>query len=589
MFFASLLACASLCGAQPPGLQQAVNAAVDSAAAKFKTAFSVGIVHDDWEVSTQAGVVNIDTGEVITKDTMIPGGSVTKSWTGVRTMQLVEAGKIDLDTPAYTYIDPWLKAQGKPTLEEMFTAPGSDITVVTVKELLGMESGLADYTSLQEWTIAHPTEDYLPLDFISNMRKSFLFTPGGGGAAYSSNGFVLLGMMLTAVTGKADWTGLDQLAAAGPQNQAKYNTTIFMHTGTCASHPNVPHQYYLKGPPPSSEDGSATGAKAVPPHPRRQIPSIAQLAAEAEEAMSMARTRAGHDVQAHAQERAAASGALRLRGGEEPKACSAQSGWQKDVEFEAATVIGYSKVSDASACCDKANSPPYLYYPTIGWSFHALLGDACVLYYNADMTRTKPSRGAETAIVVSPKPTRDWFGDFYNDSCLNGWTMGNIASSAIGVARFFHALGAGELVSKEHLAMMQPNHVFTTGFAKCSTPSQPSNCLQYGLGLLSFPGRYKVDGTCTVDGCSCGGGGGCEWLVHSIGHPGQDWGSGFTLAGYFPQLGNLSIALATPTAIGLNTNLTLGDNFGFNQVLPCQIMAAITAAIGAPYPTLVCG
>lgn len=30
------------------------------------------------------------------------------------------------------------------------------------------------------------------------MPKSFLFTPGGGGAAYSSNGFVLLGMMLSA-------------------------------------------------------------------------------------------------------------------------------------------------------------------------------------------------------------------------------------------------------------------------------------------------------------------------------------------------------------------------------------------------------
>lgn len=279
--------------------------------------------------------------------------------------------------------------------------------------------------------------------------------------------------------------------------------------------------------------------------------------------------------------------------GGEPQACAAQSGWQKNVDFEGATVIGYSKVADASACCDKTNSPPYLYYPTIGWSFHKLLGNACVVYYKADMAKTKPSPGTEAAVVVSPKPARDWFGDFYNDSCLNGWTMGNIASSAVGVARFFHALGAGELVSNEHLAMMQPNHVFTTGFAKCPTPSQPDNCLQYGLGLLSFPGVYKVDGACTVNGCKCGGGGGggsggCEWSVHSIGHPGQDWGSGFSLAGYFPQLGNLSIALATPTAIGLNTNITLSENFAFTQLLPCQILAAITQVMGAPYPKLAC-
>ena len=47
----------------PPGLLQAINTAVDNAAAHYKTAFSVGVVHDDWEITTQAGTINIDTGE----------------------------------------------------------------------------------------------------------------------------------------------------------------------------------------------------------------------------------------------------------------------------------------------------------------------------------------------------------------------------------------------------------------------------------------------------------------------------------------------------------------------------------------------
>ena len=59
------------------------------------------------------------------------------------------------------------------------------------------------------WTLAHPNEDYLPMDFINALNKSWLFPPGQG-SAYSSDGYVLLGMAIAAADGNATWQEMDQ-------------------------------------------------------------------------------------------------------------------------------------------------------------------------------------------------------------------------------------------------------------------------------------------------------------------------------------------------------------------------------------------
>ena len=42
-------------------------------------------------------------------DALVPSGSVTKPWTAVAILQMVQAGKIQLTTPAYTVVDPALQ------------------------------------------------------------------------------------------------------------------------------------------------------------------------------------------------------------------------------------------------------------------------------------------------------------------------------------------------------------------------------------------------------------------------------------------------------------------------------------------------
>ena len=44
--------------------------------------------------------------------------------------------------------------------------------------------------------------------------------------------------------------------------------------------------------------------------------------------------------------------------------------------------------------------------------------------------------------------------DLFDDSCLNGWTMGNIAATPRAVASFFHLLHGGQLLSADSLAQM---------------------------------------------------------------------------------------------------------------------------------------
>lgn len=161
-----------------------------------------------------------------------------------KALRQVELGKLDLDKPVYTYIDPWNAKQGRPTLKELWNGDET-INQVTGRQLLGMRGGVQDYDDrfLFNWTLYHPNNDYLPQMFIENVNKTFLFPPDQGGS-YSGNGYVLMGMVLSAVTGADTWDQLDQMQAAfGGPEAPQLNHTLFMKTGACTQYPKVVHQY----------------------------------------------------------------------------------------------------------------------------------------------------------------------------------------------------------------------------------------------------------------------------------------------------------------------------------------------------------
>jgi hypothetical protein len=193
--------------------------------------------------------------------------------------------------------------------------------------------------------------------------------------------------------------------------------------------------------------------------------------------------------------------------------------------------------------------------------------------------------------ILSPKPTEDWFIDLYETSCLNGWTMGNAATASIDMARFFSGFAAGELVSDAAVDLMKPDHVFSQGFAACAD-SNPAHCLVYGLGFMRFPRVFPIPypAQCN-DHPNCGclpGTQQCGVTLYGYGHPGQDWGSGMSAAEFYPDLSNVSVALAVTSVSGLNTSLTVAENGAFNDYTLCQITRAIANAVDPTFPKIIC-
>ncbi|MGB0243512.1 MAG: serine hydrolase, partial [Candidatus Nanopelagicales bacterium] len=147
---------------------------------------------------------------------------MTKPYTTVAALRLSEQGQLDLDAPVHAILDPWLSKHGQPTLMELWKGHEAEISVVTSRMLLSMQSGMPDYNShqLQLWTLEHPADDFLPLQFLQNVSKEFLFPPGEGGA-YSGDGYVLMGLVLAAVLDANDWSDLDQLQLTFGQGAAE--------------------------------------------------------------------------------------------------------------------------------------------------------------------------------------------------------------------------------------------------------------------------------------------------------------------------------------------------------------------------------
>jgi CubicO group peptidase (beta-lactamase class C family) len=183
--------------------------------------------------------------------TLIPFGSVTKPWTGLRILQHMENGKLALDDPAYKYVDPVLRKLWDTNLTALW---GPDAAKVTIRHLLQMRSGFTDYndTILEGMTMVKPGDDVGPEMYI----RSASLSDGGSGrpgwvckpdecGSYSGANFVLLGMALVYLDGGWSWHEFDQRTVI-PQwlwDSNRYPHTSFLKFGRCLQYPGIAHQW----------------------------------------------------------------------------------------------------------------------------------------------------------------------------------------------------------------------------------------------------------------------------------------------------------------------------------------------------------
>jgi len=134
------------------------------------------------------GVRDKATGRPMRTDLRMRIGSETKTFTGTAVLQLVDKGKVGLDSPIDRYID---------------DVPNGD--EITIRQLLEMRSGLPTYNQVAAWVraaAADPHRQWTRRELLAySFAEPALFAPGTS-YHYSNTNTLLLGQVVRKVSGQ---------------------------------------------------------------------------------------------------------------------------------------------------------------------------------------------------------------------------------------------------------------------------------------------------------------------------------------------------------------------------------------------------
>jgi len=185
----------------PPGIGRANDRTRDLLRRKMAEqhipALQVAVVVNDHVVMSEAyGIANVEQSTGASRETLFPINSATKSFTGVAIMQLVEAGKIELDAPISTYFD---------DLAEQWRS-------IRVHQLLAHSSGLPNIVN-EKGLIGGGSEE----DAWKLVQTLAMDGEPGTAFAYNQTNYVLLGRLISKLSGRPfeQFLAERQFAAAG--------------------------------------------------------------------------------------------------------------------------------------------------------------------------------------------------------------------------------------------------------------------------------------------------------------------------------------------------------------------------------------
>ena len=131
------------------------------------------------------GLANSHAGTPVDENTIFSLASISKPFTAIAVMQLVEAGLIDLDEPIVTYLPDFSLIGGYRN--------------ITVRMLLSHASGIPlDFTGSGMFT----TQNYYPglMDnFLELLSTQAMIAPAGTQHQYANNAFTLLGVLIATI------------------------------------------------------------------------------------------------------------------------------------------------------------------------------------------------------------------------------------------------------------------------------------------------------------------------------------------------------------------------------------------------------
>ncbi|MCE7983353.1 MAG: class A beta-lactamase-related serine hydrolase [Caldilinea sp. CFX5] len=151
---------------------------------------ALGVVYGDQVVYLKGyGIAGPD-GRAVTAQTPFILGSTSKSFTALAVMQLVEAGKIDLDAPVTKYL-PWFR-----------TSDAAASAQITVRNLLHQNSGLPTYEGRRG--LADNDQSSMALENgVRALSSVQLSQPAGQGYEYANENYDTLGLIVQTVSGQS--------------------------------------------------------------------------------------------------------------------------------------------------------------------------------------------------------------------------------------------------------------------------------------------------------------------------------------------------------------------------------------------------
>ena len=142
-------------------------------------AAAVAVLKDGEVVDDAAGILHKGTGVEATPDSIFQIGSITKLWTATLVMQLVDEGRLELDTPVRTY------------LPEFRIGDESAAEAITVRQLLNHTSGFEG----DIFTDTGPGDDAIEKYLGVLHEVPQLFAPGEQ-FSYNNAGYCVLGRLV---------------------------------------------------------------------------------------------------------------------------------------------------------------------------------------------------------------------------------------------------------------------------------------------------------------------------------------------------------------------------------------------------------
>lgn len=200
----------------------------DTAAEFEVTGAQTALVIAGEPVHASTGIANFDLQTPVTDDTVFQIGSTTKVWTAVLLMQLVDEGRVDLDTPVATY------------LPDIRLAVGEEWRSITPRQLMSMSSGLDSGPYARSGRGDDCIENYVRM--LGDIPLVF---PPGTAYGYSNASTNVTGLIIERLTGTSWDDALKRriLAPGGFTEAVSLFDDLPYFRVAVGKNPGVPHAH----------------------------------------------------------------------------------------------------------------------------------------------------------------------------------------------------------------------------------------------------------------------------------------------------------------------------------------------------------